>query len=213
MKLLVVDECCFTRIGIANHFTDNVFASVKCCPDIDTALPLLASFKPNHILVNLTNYCRCTTDNQLLSAFITAAWRATVHIYLDVPYPYSESPLRIASNTFLFNKAVLPIALKTLSKIPSELMKDEEAHSLFSPQELTVMRYWMSEMPNYRIAKKLQISAHTVYVHKRHITEKINVRNRLEFYSLYNILRYFYPPEPTTFKPVGSASLELRAAV
>lgn len=52
----------------------------------------------------------------------------------------------------------------------------------------------MAEMPNYRIAKKLQISSHTVYVHKRHITEKINARNRLEFYSLYNVLRYFYRP-------------------
>lgn len=212
MKLLVVDECCFTRVGIANHFTDNAFASVKCCPDIDTALSLLASFKPSHILVNLTNYCRYTADNQLLSAFITAARRATVHIYLDVAYPYSENPLRIANNTFLFSKAVLPNALNMLSKNPSELITDQEAHSLFSPQELTVMRYWMSEMPNYRIAKKLQISAHTVYVHKRHITEKISVRNRLEFYSLYNILRYFYPPEPTV-NPVGSASLELIAAV
>lgn len=212
MKLLVVDECCFTRIGIANHFTDNVFASVNCCPDIDTALPLLASFKPSHILVNLTKFCRYTINNQLLSAFITAARRATVHIYLDVPYPYSENSLRITSNTFLFSKAVLPNVLKTLSQNPNKLMKDQEAHSLFSPQELTVMRYWMSEMPNYRIAKKLQISAHTVYVHKRHIAEKINVRNRLEFYSLYNILRYFYPPEPT-FKSVDSASLALLAAV
>lgn len=212
MKLLVVDECCFTRVGIASHFTDNPFASVKCSPDIDTALPLLASFKPSHILVNLTNYCRYTTDNQLLSAFISAAQRAMLHIYLDVPYPYCESPLRIANNTFLFNKAALPNALTTLTGNPSGLMKDQEAHSLFSPQELTVMRYWMSEMPNYRIAKKLQISSHTVYVHKRHITEKINVRNRLEFYSLYNILRYFYPPEPA-FSPVSSASLTMMAAV
>jgi len=52
----------------------------------------------------------------------------------------------------------------------------------------------MAEMPNYRIARKLQISSHTVYVHRRHITEKINTRNRLEFYSLYNVLLYFYPP-------------------
>lgn len=212
MKLLVVDECCFTRVGIASHFTDNMFMSVKCCPDIDTALPLLASFKPSHILVNLTNYCRYTADNQLLSAFISAARRATLHIYLDVPYPYGENPLHISSNTFLFSKTVLPNALATLTRNPSVLMKDPEAHSLFSPQELTVMRYWMSEMPNYRIAKKLQISSHTVYVHKRHITEKINVRNRLEFYSLYNILRYFYPPEPTV-NAVSSTSVAMIAAV
>jgi hypothetical protein len=52
-----------------------------------------------------------------------------------------------------------------------------------------------------------------VYVHKRHITEKINVRNRLEFYSLYNILRYFYPPEPPAVSYSSHASFELLAAV
>lgn len=43
-----------------------------------------------------------------------------------------------------------------------------------------------------------------MYVHKRHITEKINARNRLEFYSLYNVLRYFYPPSaPTNSTPLA----------
>ncbi|MEX0632840.1 hypothetical protein M8494_15220 [Serratia ureilytica] len=31
----------------------------------------------------------------------------------------------------------------------------------------------------------------TYGIRTRHITEKINARNRLEFYSLYNVLRYF----------------------
>ncbi|WP_431222705.1 response regulator transcription factor [Serratia sp. L9] len=198
MKLLIVDECSFTRLGIADHFTDNVFASVTCCQNIEAALPLLASLKPNHILINLTKYCRYSEDNSQLQSFIAATRTSMLHIYLDAPYPYCKSPMRIANNAFLFNKAALPEALKVLRESPVMIMNTRDEHSLFSPQELTVMKYWMSEMPNYRIAKKLQISSHTVYVHKRHITEKINVRNRLEFYSLYNVLRYFYPPQAMT---------------
>lgn len=198
MKLLVVEECGFTRLGIAGHFTDNLFTSVTCSQNIETALPLLASFKPSHILVNMTKYCRHDENNALLQTFILAARQSTLHIYLDTSYPYNKHPIRITGNAFLFNKSILPEALKILRENRFSLMDRHEDHSLFSPQELTVMKYWMSEMPNYRIAKKLHISSHTVYVHKRHITEKINVRNRLEFYSLYNVLRYFYPPAPAS---------------
>jgi DNA-binding CsgD family transcriptional regulator len=194
MKLLVVDECCFTRLGIVSHFTDSVFASVTSSHCLDAALSLLASFKPKHILVNLTNYCRRAENSHLLEAFIGATQGSMMHVYLDTPYPYGEKPMRITDNTFLFSKMILPRVLCTLRENPVSLMGGSHEYSLFSPQELTVMKYWMSEMPNYHIAKKLQISTHTVYVHKRHITEKTNTRNRLEFYSLYNVLRYFFPP-------------------
>ncbi|BEN10695.1 helix-turn-helix transcriptional regulator [Serratia marcescens] len=204
MKLLVVDECCFTRVGIASYFADSGITTIKCCHSIEYATPLLASFQPSHILVNLSNQCRYNEADAQLLAFMEASQSALLFIYLDTPYPYSEAPMRIADNAFLFNKSILPLTLRTLRENPLALADDGEERSLFSPQELTVMKYWMAEMPNYRIAKKLQISSHTVYVHKRHITEKINARNRLEFYSLYNVLRYFYPPSaPTNSTPLA----------
>lgn len=206
MKLLVMDECGFTRLGVASCFTDNVFASVTCCKDIQSALLLLANIKPTHILVNLTDYCRYGENNSLMQTFFTASRQSTLYIYLDAPYPYSDMPMRIADNTFMFNKAAMLNVLSVLREKPVSLMNNGY-YSLFSPQELAVMRYWMSEIPNYRIAKKLHISTHTVYVHKRHITEKVNVRNRLEFYSLYNVLRYFYPSNAAISRP----ALELLA--
>ncbi|ANS42336.1 LuxR C-terminal-related transcriptional regulator [Serratia inhibens] len=202
MKLLVVDECCFTRVGIDNYFTDYVFAQITCCHSIEQAIPLLSSYQPSHILINLTKHCRYNEDDAQLQAFIEASPAALLFIYLDTPYPYSEMPMRIADNAFLFNKSILPVTLRMLREKPVTLMDSGVEHSLFSPQELMVMKHWMAEMPNYRIAKKLQISSHTVYVHKRHITEKINARNRLEFYSLYNVLRYFYPPSTPPVTPM-----------
>lgn len=68
MKLLVVDECCFTRVGIASYFADSGITTIKCCHSIEYATPLLASFQPSHILVNLSNQCRYNeADAQLLA--------------------------------------------------------------------------------------------------------------------------------------------------
>ncbi|HFU1447301.1 TPA: LuxR family transcriptional regulator, partial [Serratia liquefaciens] len=109
MKLLVVDECCFTRVGIDNYFTDNVFSQVKCCHSLEQATPLLDHYRPSHILVNLTKHCRYSEDDAQLQAFIEATPSALLFIYLDTPYPYSETPMRIADHAFLFNKATLPV--------------------------------------------------------------------------------------------------------
>ncbi|QHA85639.1 LuxR C-terminal-related transcriptional regulator [Serratia rhizosphaerae] len=201
MKLLVVDECGYTRLGIASYLADNAANTVTSCDTLSAAVQHLSSHTPSHILLNLTNYCRPNQDEPWLQTLIDSSDNAVLFIYLDAPYPYGDRPMRIADNAFLFNKAALPKALRILRDTPHVLL-ESGLHSLFSPQELTVMKYWMAEVPNYRIARKLQISAHTVYVHKRHITEKINARNRLEFYSLYNILRYFYPPDAPGLRTV-----------
>ncbi|PVZ87949.1 helix-turn-helix transcriptional regulator [Serratia sp. S1B] len=200
MKLLVMDECGFTRLGVASCFNDPLLASVTCCQDLQSALSLLTTIKPSHILLNLTDYCRYSENTPLMQTLFNAARQSTLYIYLDTPYPYSNIPMQIADNTFLFNKVAMLDVLNLLRDNPVALM-NKEHYSLFSPQELSVMKYWMSEIPNYRIAKKLHISTHTVYVHKRHITEKVNVRNRLEFYSLYNVLRYFYPSTTLSARP------------
>ncbi|MBS2694181.1 LuxR family transcriptional regulator, partial [Salmonella enterica subsp. enterica serovar 1,4,[5],12:i:-] len=95
MKLLVVDECCFTRVGIASYFADSGITTIKCCHSIEYATSLLASFQPSHILVNLSNQCRYNEADAQLQAFMEASQSALLFIYLDTPYPYSEAPMRI----------------------------------------------------------------------------------------------------------------------
>lgn len=82
MKLLAVDACCFTQVGIASYYADSGFASVKCCHNIEQAMPLRANFQGSHILVNLTNYCRYNRDNAQLQAFKASNPISTV-IYLS----------------------------------------------------------------------------------------------------------------------------------
>ncbi|PHM40280.1 LuxR family transcriptional regulator [Xenorhabdus mauleonii] len=65
-----------------------------------------------------------------------------------------------------------------------------EYSSIFSPQESKVIYYWMLEIENHKIAKILKISNSTVYSHKRHIIEKMNLSNKIELVFIYNIFKY-----------------------
>jgi len=193
MKLLVVDNCYYTRRGITSYFSDNNSVSIKECDHIEQAITQLKNYSPTHILVDLTEYCSYRENDQLLRDFIAASRGCRCYIYIKAAYPYHHKPIRINGNVYLLNKSILSSTLESLQSIENSQLGVASSYSLFTPQELIVMKYWMAEVPNYRIAKKLQISDHTVYVHKRHINEKISVNNRLEFYTLYNILRSFYP--------------------
>lgn len=204
MRLLVVDECCYTRLGVAAYVaaaTSNV--SVTCCASIEQAMPLLQNDPPNLVLVNMTAYCRNHAGDTLLPAFIAACQPLALYMYIDAPYPTGEQPLQIAGHTFLFRKAILANVLQDLP----------HAHwpwstPIFSAQEQAVMKYWMAQWSTHQIARKLHISPPTVYVHKRHITEKIHTRNRLEFYALYNLLRYYYPPHPAPYAAGGRSEVQ-----
>ncbi|WP_244590620.1 LuxR C-terminal-related transcriptional regulator [Xenorhabdus mauleonii] len=48
----------------------------------------------------------------------------------------------------------------------------------------------MLEIENHKIAKILKISNSTVYSHKRHIIEKMNLSNKIELVFIYNIFKY-----------------------
>ncbi|BFI66003.1 helix-turn-helix transcriptional regulator [Yersinia pseudotuberculosis] len=194
MKILIIDECFYTRSGVNTYL--NSVSSIKLMdvPTVEEATLAIQEFRPDIIIVNLTQYCRYGGHCPLLAQFIHYCTRAKVYIYLDASYPFSETPIPLTESVSILAKKHLPNLLRRLPGFSLErlgIQPDQQA-SLFSPQEHKVMCYWMTEMPNYRIARKLNISGSTVYSHKRHITEKIKVRNRLELCFIYNVFKYLY---------------------
>ncbi|CNI23196.1 LuxR family regulatory protein [Yersinia frederiksenii] len=194
MKILIIDECFYTRSGVNTYLNNAISLNLMDVPTVAQATLAIHDFNPEIIIVNLTQYCRFGGHCPLLEKFISCCSQAKVYIYLDASYPFSETPIPLTDSVSILAKRHLPELLKMLSGSSDDIGEELPScsSSLFSPQEHKVMCYWMTEMPNYRIARKLNISDSTVYSHKRHITEKIKVRNRLELCFIYNVFKYLY---------------------
>ncbi|MEX0632839.1 hypothetical protein M8494_15215 [Serratia ureilytica] len=76
----------------------------------------MASFQPSHILVNLSNQCRYNEAGRTAAGvYGSQPVGSVVYLSRDTSYPYSETPMRIADNAFLFNKKHLcRLTLRTL---------------------------------------------------------------------------------------------------
>ncbi|MER2471779.1 LuxR C-terminal-related transcriptional regulator [Photorhabdus laumondii] len=200
MKILIVEECYYTRSGIREFLkkNDNVEdLEIVDSPSINEAINIVTHFTPDIVLANLTHYCHHASYCSDLQKFITLIDNTRIYIYLNSAYPYCDNYITLKDNavilakrnlTYLLNK----ISKTTLQEIQRHRAKIDQHCSIFSPQEHKVIDYWMKEIPNYQISQKLKVSNSTVYSHKRHITEKINVRNRIELCFIYNVFKYLY---------------------
>jgi len=207
MKILVVEPCSFMRLGmleILNEHKAIDLLDVECLADALIKAPL---FKPDIIFANMTSHCHSTQFDSNINEFLKFRKNSKVYCYLDANYPDNQEPIMVAENFFITNKQKVIDVLNHVSRLvdaSTSFRLCTQPYSIFSDQEMLVMNDWMAEMPNYRIARKLNISDRTVYVHKRHITQKIKVRNRLEFCFVYNLIKYLYwPLNPQAQRPMS----------
>jgi DNA-binding CsgD family transcriptional regulator len=204
MKFLVIECCGFTRLGIYSFLLENEGNQIIACENISLAMQEIQSFQPNIIFINATSYCQHSEFSSELKEFIECVCNVKMYCYLDVQYPVTDTPTSITRNVYILNKKLVTRLLKDMVLHSELYMTNETSYSnssIFSDQEILVMNYWMSEMPNYRIARILKISGRTVYVHKRHLTQKVKVRNRLEFCFVYNFIKYLFWPIDQRSRP------------
>ena len=207
MKLSVIEPCGFTRLGVFYYLIENNDLDIIDSVNISQALKSFNEFQPDLILVNMTQYCHSAELSEELKAFFEFRHGARIYCYIDANYPECDDPIPITRDVFILNKQSLTTLLKQIASDPDAYVQGNNVglpRMLFSDQEILVMNYWMSEMPNYRIARKLNISSRTVYVHKRHLAQKIKVRNRLEFCFIYNLIKYlFWPIDDISASPIS----------
>ena len=207
MKLSVIEPCGFTRLGVFSYLIENNDLDIIDSVNISQALKSFNEFQPDLILVNMPQYCHSAELSEELKAFFEFRHGARIYCYIDANYPECDDPIPITRDVFILNKQSLTTLLKQIASDPDAYVQVNNVglpRMLFSDQEILVMNYWMSEMPNYRIARKLNISSRTVYVHKRHLAQKIKVRNRLEFCFIYNLIKYlFWPIDDISASPIS----------
>ncbi|OTA17346.1 LuxR family transcriptional regulator [Xenorhabdus vietnamensis] len=196
MKLLVIDECHYTRLGIIESLKENTDILSLGTVSIHDAINILPIFSPEIILVNLTNYGYYSKYCEQLKLLISSVYGARIYIYIDKEYPYNDKPIQLTNKDFILSKEYLTILLERLKEMASHDIQRYFSNfsvysSIFSHQENRIIYYWMLEMDTYKISKELKISKSTVYSHKRHIIEKTGVSNKIELLFIYNVFKYF----------------------
>ncbi|MFD3238208.1 LuxR C-terminal-related transcriptional regulator [Rahnella perminowiae] len=207
MKVCIIEPCGFTRLGIFSYLVENNSLDIIDTVNISHSLNLIPEFEPDIILVNMTINCHTAELSEELKTFFEFRHSARIYCYVDAHYPNTETPIAVTREVSILNKQSLTVLLQQIAEDPEAFMPINNIglpKTLLSDQEILVMSYWMSEMPNYRIARKLNISSRTVYVHKRHLAQKIRVRNRLEFCFIYNLIKYlFWPIDDISATPIS----------
>ncbi len=197
MRILVIDECYYTRLGITEYLSSNKkleFISTGC---INDAIEFIKNNSPIIVLVNLTYYCHYSNYCPTLRTLLTNNNNIRFYIYINAPYPSTDRPLLLKDNFFIMSKNII---IQTLDKVIIEFEQIEKItkltnnsdSSIFTIKEQNIINNWMNETPNHIISRKLGISNSTVYSQKRHITSKVFVKNRIELFFIYNVFKYLY---------------------
>ncbi|MCX9117429.1 LuxR C-terminal-related transcriptional regulator [Providencia rettgeri] len=197
MRILVIDECYYTRLGITEYLSKNKkleFISTGC---IKEAISFIKTNTPSIILVNLTYYCNYSNYCPTLQKLLSNTNNIRFYIYINAPYPQTKNPLLLKDNYFILSKDII---IQTLDKVIRDYEQIEKItklannidSSIFTIKEQNIINNWMNETPNHIISRKLGISNSTVYSQKRHITSKVFVKNRIELFFIYNVFKYLY---------------------
>ncbi|PHM29382.1 LuxR C-terminal-related transcriptional regulator [Xenorhabdus budapestensis] len=195
MKLLIIDECHYTRLGIIESLKENTDILSTAAHSIQEAINILSIFSPDIILINLTYYGHHSSYCEQMKLFISLVRNTRIYIYIDKLYPWIENYIQLTNKDFILPKRNLSLLLARLKELASHDIQRYFANfniksSIFSQQENRIIYYWMLEIDTYKIARILNISSSTVYSHKRHIIEKIGVTNKIELLFVYNIFKY-----------------------
>ncbi|MGG4610126.1 LuxR C-terminal-related transcriptional regulator [Providencia sp. Me31A] len=197
MRILVIDECYYTRLGITEYLSKNKkleFISTGC---IKKAIDSINTSSPGIVLVNLTYYCNYSNYCPILQGLLNNRNNIRFYIYINAPYPQTDKPLLLKDNYFILPKKII---IQTLDKVIQNHEQIEKItklannidSSIFTIKEQRIINNWMNETPNHIISKKMGISNSTVYSQKRHITSKVFVKNRIELFFIYNVFKYLY---------------------
>ena len=197
MRILVIDECYYTRLGITEYLSSNKkleFISTGC---INEAITFIDNSPPSIVLVNLTYYCNYSNYCPTLRKLLNTSKNIRFYIYINATYPLTDRPLLLKDNFFIMSKNIIIQALDKVIKDPNQIEKitklaNNNDSSIFTIKEQSIINNWMNEIPNHIISRKLGISNSTVYSQKRHITSKVFVKNRIELFFIYNVFKYLY---------------------
>ena len=149
MRILIIDECYYTRIGITEYLSSNKKLEFISVGYIDEAIHCINNSKPNIILVNLTYYCHHSNYCLTLKKLLSTSNEIRFYIYINAPYPISDKPLLLKDNYFIMSKKII---IPTLDKVINDAEQIEKTirltnnsnSSIFTLKEQCIINSWMN---------------------------------------------------------------------
>ncbi|POT57041.1 helix-turn-helix transcriptional regulator [Citrobacter amalonaticus] len=182
LKILVIDRCHFTRIGIEawlNH--SELFNSTFMVAGLNNLLLAkehISQWKPHLVIADLYGFLRDAWSLQQIAPFFMANSSGSLILLQSGG---TESQPHYPVHATLSKQVTLhELALSIHDALYTSQISEAPITTtpLLTPQEENVLTLWMEGASNNAIASALGIRGKTVYTYKRNIRVKLHMDNR-----------------------------------
>lgn len=177
-KILIIDRCGFSRLGLESWLTQGHGSSVFLVTGLSSLLlakTYIENWLPHLVIADVSAFRRDTQQAHLIDPLIATAGARSRLMLLE------EGEVREPGCTTCSKSQsldALGVAITSaLYRAPS-IPPVRVAAPLLTRQEEKVLSLWMEGASNQRIAGEMNIHGKTVYTYKRNIRLKLRVENR-----------------------------------
>lgn len=179
-KILIIDRCCFSRLGLEKRLQQVMGGSssflVTHLNSLLLAKAHVESWLPHLVIADFTLFQHDLQQSHFLPALLAACEQRTRLIRLqDQPFIFKH-----VGETLSKKAPLETLACHIMAVLQSGPMVNPArvVMPLLTRQEEKVLTLWMEGASNQTIANEMQISGKTVYTYKRNIRIKLKVENR-----------------------------------
>jgi len=191
-KILVVDRCCFSRLGLKAWLGQDNFRErdliLAEADNLQLAREMMMTWQPNLIIADFNSFLTTLNNIRQLSIIHETRAESTSFILLQSNHhSHIGDVSKIRGNINILDKSISlneleDIIVKNIISSPQEKTKKRSAMPLLTLREERILKLWKDEVHNAYIAKLMGISVKTVYTYKRNIRVKLGAENRLSLF-------------------------------
>lgn len=191
-KILVIDKCCFSRLGLKHWLSRDYFRekniSLAEADNLQVASDAITTWQPNLIIADFNSFLTTLSNINLLSLIHEKCADNSKILLLQSHHHAQISDIsKNRSHSYILNKSISLNELESIIEkniiAPSQnKTKKRSATPLLTLREERILKLWKDETHNSYIAKLMGISIKTVYTYKRNIRIKLGAENRLSLF-------------------------------
>ncbi|MGU3415582.1 helix-turn-helix transcriptional regulator [Enterobacteriaceae bacterium C23F] len=179
-KILIIDRCCFTRLGLEKWLQqvngDPSSFLVTHLNSLLLAKAHIESWMPHLVIADFCGFQDDIQQSHFLPALLAVCeQRSRLIRFQSGPLAFKNVGPEVAKKASL---EVLDSHIMAVLNSGPVIHPSRTATPLLTRQEEKVLSLWMEGASNQAIASEMQITGKTVYTYKRNIRLKLKIENR-----------------------------------